>query len=234
MHSWAPRSAARQANLAIVLFRPPSSPPPPKTPRVTLAPVLPSPHVTVSKWVPLQCLASSVANCHQTHQPTCYLAIFICLQQKASTEEQTSPGWFCPDDSVCNWFPDNAVVPNCYIGVHSTGRSKVQSCDKIFGGRGIKMMYEYMNWQRSAQGYYREGVALQCLGRHAEALAAFSSGLAQVSITNYNLIMRNMRPRFVWAILTLLPFPRIPSLFSCWPDLLRLQWSRPSEVKCGS
>ena len=29
------------------------------------------------------------------------------------------------------------------------------------------------------QGYYREGVALQCLGRHAEALAAFSSGLAQ-------------------------------------------------------
>jgi hypothetical protein len=31
------------------------------------------------------------------------------------------------------------------------------------------------------QGYYREGVALQCLGRHAEALAAFSSGLAQVS-----------------------------------------------------
>ena len=30
------------------------------------------------------------------------------------------------------------------------------------------------------QGYYREGVALQCLGRHAEALAAFSSGLAQV------------------------------------------------------
>ena len=26
MHSWAPRSAARQANLAIVLFRPPSSP----------------------------------------------------------------------------------------------------------------------------------------------------------------------------------------------------------------
>ena len=31
-----------------------------------------------------------------------------------------------------------------------------------------------------SQGYYREGVALQCLGRHAEALAAFSSGLAQV------------------------------------------------------
>ena len=29
------------------------------------------------------------------------------------------------------------------------------------------------------QAYYREGVSLQCLGRHAEALAAFSSGLAQ-------------------------------------------------------
>ena len=29
------------------------------------------------------------------------------------------------------------------------------------------------------QAYYRQGVALQCLGRHAEALAAFSNGLAQ-------------------------------------------------------
>ena len=29
------------------------------------------------------------------------------------------------------------------------------------------------------KGYYRQGVALQCLGRHADALAAFSSGLAQ-------------------------------------------------------
>ncbi len=29
------------------------------------------------------------------------------------------------------------------------------------------------------QAYYRQGVALQCLGRHAEALGAFSSGLAQ-------------------------------------------------------
>lgn len=29
------------------------------------------------------------------------------------------------------------------------------------------------------QGYYRQGVALQCLGRHADSLAAFSSGLAQ-------------------------------------------------------
>ena len=29
------------------------------------------------------------------------------------------------------------------------------------------------------QAYYREGVALQCLGKHAEALAAFSQGLAQ-------------------------------------------------------
>lgn len=29
------------------------------------------------------------------------------------------------------------------------------------------------------QAYYRQGVALQCLGRHADALAAFSAGLAQ-------------------------------------------------------
>lgn len=29
------------------------------------------------------------------------------------------------------------------------------------------------------QAYYRQGVALQCLGRHADALAAFSSGLSQ-------------------------------------------------------
>nr|CAH0103229.1 unnamed protein product [Daphnia galeata] len=29
------------------------------------------------------------------------------------------------------------------------------------------------------KGYYRQGVALQCLGRHSDALAAFSSGLAQ-------------------------------------------------------
>ncbi|XP_071946339.1 tetratricopeptide repeat protein 28-like [Antedon mediterranea] len=30
-----------------------------------------------------------------------------------------------------------------------------------------------------SKAYYRQGVALQCLGRHADALAAFSSGLAQ-------------------------------------------------------
>lgn len=29
------------------------------------------------------------------------------------------------------------------------------------------------------QAYYRQGVALQCLGKHADALAAFSSGLAE-------------------------------------------------------
>lgn len=29
------------------------------------------------------------------------------------------------------------------------------------------------------QAYFRQGVALQYLGRHADALAAFSSGLAQ-------------------------------------------------------
>lgn len=28
------------------------------------------------------------------------------------------------------------------------------------------------------QAYYRQGVALQCLARHAEALGAFSTGLA--------------------------------------------------------
>lgn len=31
----------------------------------------------------------------------------------------------------------------------------------------------------SLQAYFRQGVALQYLGRHADALAAFASGLAQ-------------------------------------------------------
>lgn len=31
------------------------------------------------------------------------------------------------------------------------------------------------------QAYYRQGVALQCLGKHADALAAFASGLNQDS-----------------------------------------------------
>ena len=34
------------------------------------------------------------------------------------------------------------------------------------------------------QAYYREGVALQCLGKHAEALAAFSQGLFQLFIVD--------------------------------------------------
>ncbi|XP_038059713.1 tetratricopeptide repeat protein 28-like isoform X2 [Patiria miniata] len=36
-----------------------------------------------------------------------------------------------------------------------------------------------MKWQPKKKAYYRQGTALQCLGRHADALAAFSSGLAQ-------------------------------------------------------
>ncbi|XP_063965806.1 tetratricopeptide repeat protein 28-like isoform X1 [Lytechinus pictus] len=36
-----------------------------------------------------------------------------------------------------------------------------------------------MKWQPAKKAYYRQGVALQCLGRHADALAAFASGLAQ-------------------------------------------------------
>ena len=32
---------------------------------------------------------------------------------------------------------------------------------------------------RWPKAYYRQGVALQCLGRHGDAHAAFSSGLAQ-------------------------------------------------------
>ena len=41
---------------------------------------------------------------------------------------------------------------------------------------------------KKIQGYYREGVALQCLGRHAEALAAFSSGLAQVQTIPFEMV----------------------------------------------
>ena len=29
------------------------------------------------------------------------------------------------------------------------------------------------------QAYFREGIALQCLGRHGDSLAAFAAGLAQ-------------------------------------------------------
>lgn len=37
------------------------------------------------------------------------------------------------------------------------------------------------------QAYYRQGVALQCLGRHGEALVAFSTGLAH-DATNHQLL----------------------------------------------
>jgi len=33
--------------------------------------------------------------------------------------------------------------------------------------------------QLPPQAYYRQGVALQCLGKHGEAIAAFANGLAQ-------------------------------------------------------
>ncbi|KAF6729326.1 Tetratricopeptide repeat protein 28 [Oryzias melastigma] len=36
-----------------------------------------------------------------------------------------------------------------------------------------------MKWQPRKKAYFRQGVALQYLGRHADALAAFASGLAQ-------------------------------------------------------
>jgi len=43
--------------------------------------------------------------------------------------------------------------------------------------------YQLSNWHfffsLAFQAYFRQGVALQYLGRHADALAAFASGLAQ-------------------------------------------------------
>ena len=36
-------------------------------------------------------------------------------------------------------------------------------------------MYEFLF---SSKGYYRQGIALQCMGRYSEALAAFASALA--------------------------------------------------------
>lgn len=38
---------------------------------------------------------------------------------------------------------------------------------------------ENLSFSLSPQAYFRQGVALQYLGRHADALAAFASGLAQ-------------------------------------------------------
>lgn len=40
-------------------------------------------------------------------------------------------------------------------------------------------MYYFMYVFLSVQAYYRQGVALQHMGRHADSLAAFSSSLAQ-------------------------------------------------------
>ena len=37
----------------------------------------------------------------------------------------------------------------------------------------------HVTYCRRFQAYYRQGVALQCLGRHADALGAFASALAQ-------------------------------------------------------
>lgn len=43
----------------------------------------------------------------------------------------------------------------------------------------FKKLKKNYNCVFSFQAYFRQGVALQYLGRHADALAAFASGLAQ-------------------------------------------------------
>lgn len=53
----------------------------------------------------------------------------------------------------------------------------------------MKLLYFYLigEYLFSPQAYLREGVALQNLGQHGEALAAFGAGLAQ-DANNTNLI----------------------------------------------
>lgn len=51
-----------------------------------------------------------------------------------------------------------------------------------------KLFYLIGEYLFSPQAYLREGVALQNLGQHGEALAAFGAGLAQ-DANNTNLIM---------------------------------------------
>lgn len=50
-----------------------------------------------------------------------------------------------------------------------------------------KLFYLIGEYLFSSQAYLREGVALQNLGQHGEALAAFGAGLAQ-DANNTNLI----------------------------------------------
>ena len=77
-----------------------------------------------------------------------------------------------------------------YIDLHNHKlRAKVKYCeiflssqrlqDIIFSPPLISSTITSSNPPVLLQAYYREGVALQCLGKHSEALAAFSAGLAQ-------------------------------------------------------
>lgn len=57
----------------------------------------------------------------------------------------------------------------------------VHQCE-VTGRFSICDFYQFSNWHFFLlffQAYFRQGVALQYLGRHADALAAFASGLAQ-------------------------------------------------------
>ena len=150
MHSWAPRSAARQANLAIVLFRPPSSAhlPKPQESRWLLCSPLP-----MSPWVsgcPSNAWLQASPTVIKPINPPAILPFLFACSKKHPLRNKHHLVEFCPDDSVCNWFPYNTVVFNRHIGVHSTGHSMVQRVHwydlqgyvSIFGGRGIKMIYK--------------------------------------------------------------------------------------------
>lgn len=75
------------------------------------------------------------------------------------------------------------------------------------------------------QAYFRQGVALQYLGRHADALAAFASGLAQdpkslqLLVGMVEAAMKSpLRGRFVWQPTRCGLFPPLSS----FPSVLTL------------
>lgn len=61
-----------------------------------------------------------------------------------------------------------------YLTVHTFFIHKLQRKKNLEIDQNIKIFFSFF-----MQAYFRQGVALQYLGRHADALAAFASGLAQ-------------------------------------------------------
>lgn len=74
-----------------------------------------------------------------------------------------------------SFFPSSLYSTMCYIDLYEW--SKLAFCSNVrsLNDRGVPLP----SLPLLIQAYFRQGVALQYLGRHADALAAFASGLAQ-------------------------------------------------------